>query len=331
MDFRLELQIKPWKQQLSLQQKLMLMGSCFTEHMAEKLSDYRFTVLENPHGILFNPVSISRALQAYSTSKTYEKADLFFHDGLYQSWEHHGRFADTDPDLALQKMNLETAAAGEFLQQPGWMIITLGSAFVYELKPGTSFGTNPEPLPVANCHKVPQLNFIHRLLSLEEVHASLEQMIEMARQMNPFIKIIFTISPVRHYREGLVENNRSKGLLQLGVMSMLQKQDVFYFPAYELVVDDLRDYRFYAEDLVHPNYLATQYVWEKFSAACISEESKLLMEKINRLNAAMHHRPRQPESANHKAFLAKMLAETKTLKEEAPYLKLDDAFDYFGG
>jgi hypothetical protein len=156
-------------------------------------------------------------------------------------------------------------------------------------------------------------------------------MIETVKQINPALKIVFTISPVRHYREGLVENNRSKGLLQLGVMNMLNKNDVFYFPAYELVVDDLRDYRFFAEDLVHPNYLATQYVWEKFSAACITEESKLLMERINRLNAAMHHRPRQPESPNHQTFLAKMLEETKALQHDAPFINLEDAFAFFGG
>ena len=330
MDFRLELNIKPWKERLHLRQKVMLMGSCFTEHMSQKLTDYRFKTLENPHGILFNPQSILQALEAYASRQVFESDGLFYYDGLWQSWAHHGRFAHGDPAEALKKINTELAEASVYIREADWLIITLGSAFVYELKPGTAFGQNGAPMAVANCHKVPQGNFIHRLLSYEEVCRDIGKMVQTVRAVNPGLKIIFTISPVRHHREGLVENNRSKALLHLAVMGQLQTDGIYYFPAYELVVDDLRDYRFFAEDLVHPNYLATQYVWEKFSMACISEESKLLMEKINRLNAAMQHRPRQPESANHKAFLAKMLKETIALKTEAPYLELPGAIAFFG-
>jgi hypothetical protein len=226
-------------------------------------------------------------------------------------------------------MNREAEEAASFLRIADWVIITLGSAFVYELKPGTEFASNEIPIPVANCHKVAQPHFIHRMMGFEEVKEALRQMVQIISGINPAIKIIFTISPVRHHREGLVENNRSKGLLHLGVHNMLQYSNVFYFPSYELVIDDLRDYRFYAEDLAHPNYMATQYVWEKFSEACIDEESKKIMQKINRLNAAMQHKPRQPESDNHKTFLSKMLAETMELSEEAPYLNVADYIAYF--
>jgi hypothetical protein len=331
MNLRLELQIKPWKQTLRLKDKVMLLGSCFTEHMATKLRAHRFRVLENPHGILFNPLSILHALKCYADQTVYKEKDIFFHNDIWQSWHHHGRFASVNQQEALTFMNTEAKEGALFLRSADWIIITLGSAFVYELNPGTSFADNREAMAVANCHKVPQPNFVHRMMHYEEVINSLKEMLDTISSINPRAKVIFTISPVRHHREGLVENNRSKGLLHLGVHHHLQRENVFYFPAYELVIDDLRDYRFFAEDLAHPNYLATQYVWEKFLAACIDEESRLLMERINRLNAAMQHRPRLPQSEKHKSFLAGMLADTKDLEKMAPYLDLSAYLQYFSG
>jgi len=330
MDFRLELQVKPWKQQLNLRDKVMLLGSCFTEHMSAKLARSGFSVCENPHGILFNPVSILNALEAYSTRKIYTSDGLFHFNGLWQSWQHHGRFASVQAAEALRLMNNESGIGAVSIREAKWLIVTLGSAFVYELKQESGFDLYGNSRVVANCHKVPAQHFIHRMLSFQEVQAALHEMILMVRNINPGVKIVFTISPVRHYREGLVENNRSKGLLHNAVGAMENgHENVFYFPAYELIMDDLRDYRFFAEDLVHPNYLATQYVWEKFSAACIDEESRSLMERILKINNAMQHRPRQPESEQHEAFLQKMLDETRALKETAPFLQLDEALAFF--
>lgn len=330
MDFRLELQVKPWKQQLNLRHKVMLLGSCFTEHMTAKLARSGFCICENPHGILFNPVSILHALEAYAAGKVYQSADLFHFNGLWQSWHHHGRFASVHAEETLGMMNREAQIASGFIRKAEWLTITLGSAFVYELKPGIEYDFIGSNRVVANCHKVPAQHFTHRLLAYTEVVAAIDEMILAARKINPGIKIIFTISPVRHFREGLVENNRSKGLLHNAVGAMENEhENVFYFPAYELIMDDLRDYRFFAEDLVHPNYMATQYVWEKFSGACIDDESRVLMERISKINSAMQHKPRQPESEQHRAFLQKMLNETLALKELAPFLDLDDATAFF--
>lgn len=330
MDFRLELQIKPWKRGLNIREGIMLMGSCFTGHMAAKLIQNRFSVLENPHGILFNPMSISNALKDYSTEKEFKECDIFEWDGLWQSWQHHGSFAGLNKSLVLAKMNKERENATIFLKKGGWLFITLGSAFVYELKPGTEIYPENETIVAANCHKVPAQYFRHRLLGYEEVLNGLKDIVNSARSNNPQLNIVFTISPVRHYREGLVDNNRSKGLLHNAVGEIQQlSEGIHYFPAYELIVDDLRDYRFFAEDLVHPNYMATQYVWEKFSAACIDEESRGLMEKINRINAAMQHKPRQPHSVQHQTFIAKMKAETELLAANAPFLNLSEALNYF--
>ncbi len=332
MDFRLELQVKPWKQKLNLRDKVMLLGSCFTEHMSAKLAGSGFRVCENPHGILFNPVSILQAFEAYATAKHYTEADLFYFNECWQSWRHHGRFASPKPEEALRQMNLETTEGSAFLRSAHWLMITLGSSFVYELKPQSEFIPPSSDPVVANCHKVPAQYFTHRLLTYPEVRAALDKMVRIACEINPQVRIVFTISPVRHHREGLVENNRSKGLLHnaVGEMEALH-ENIYYFPAYELIVDDLRDYRFFAEDLVHPNYLATRYVWEKFSDACIDEESRGLMERMAKINSAMQHRPRQPESRQHLAFLQKMLDEALTLQQQAPFLPLENAIAFFKG
>lgn len=330
MDFRLELQIKPWKRGINIREGIMLMGSCFTTHMAAKLAQHRFKVLENPHGILFNPMSIANALKDYASEKQFSEADVFEWNGLWQSWHHHGRFSGIDKGHVLSMMNKEREDASAFLKKSGWLFITLGSAFVYELKQGTEINPGNEVMVAANCHKVPAQHFTHRLPGYGEVLDAVHSIINTARFFNPELQIVFTISPVRHYREGLVENNRSKGLLHNAVGDVLQHAEgVHYFPAYELIIDDLRDYRFFAEDLVHPNYMATQYVWEKFSTACIDDESRGLMENINRINAAMQHKPRQPESEQHHAFLAKMKMETEQLAVSAPFLDLTDALNYF--
>lgn len=330
MDFRLELQIKPWKRGLNIRESIMLMGSCFTSHMAAKLAHHRFKVLENPHGILFNPVSIANALRDYKTEKHFTDTNVFEWNGFWQSWHHHGRFTDADKGLVLTNMNREREEGTAFLKKSKWLFITLGSAFVYELNPGTEIYPANEVIVAANCHKVPAQHFTHRLPGNGEVLDAVQEIVNIAQAANPTIQIVFTISPVRHYREGLVENNRSKGLLHNAVGEALQKSEgVHYFPAYELIIDDLRDYRFFAEDLVHPNYLATQYVWEKFSEACIDDESRGLMENINRINAAMQHKPRHKESEQHHTFLAKMKLETEQLAMKAPYLDLTDAINYF--
>lgn len=306
------------------------MGSCFTEHMAGYLKRYHFRVLENPHGILFNPVSIATALKHYEQGKVYSPADLFEQGGLWQSWEHHGQFANSNAETCTADINHAIQNAGDFLRQTNWLIITLGSAFVYELKPESAYNVTGLSQVVANCHKVPAPHFNHRLLDFETGKQALRQMVETARNLQPEIRIIFTISPVRHYREGLVENNRSKGLLHLLVSDALETYpDIFYFPSYELVNDDLRDYRFFAEDMVHPNYQATQYVWEKFKTACIRAESQEYFESIHQLNLAMNHRPRRPDSEAHEKFRQKMFVLAKSLSGQLPYLDFSEAIAYF--
>lgn len=306
----------------------MLMGSCFTDHMGRRLQQHKFRVLENPNGIIFNPVSIANAIDSYIQQKQYHLADLFYFNELWASWDHHTQFSHPDQAFCVQQINDSVNQAHTFLRHADWLILTLGSSFVYELN-DDSLGGQAGAV-AANCHKVPAPHFRHRMASYAEVAAALQRIIQQLQSFNPALKIVFTISPVRHYREGIVENNRSKALLHTAVHAMLQQYDhVQYFPAYELVIDDLRDYRFYAEDLVHPNYQATQYVWDKFSAAAIDEESNAIMKQLLSVYHARQHKPLHADSAQHRKFLETMFQKTAVLAKQYPFLDFTEELQYF--
>jgi len=321
MDFHLEFTPKPFDTKINHRQKLLLVGSCFTEQIGAKLLNHKFSVLDNPNGILFNPVSIAKSVTSYIENKRYGKDELFYQNECWNSWEHHSRFSNPDADECLRMINESQSGANAFLKTANWLLITLGSAFVYELE---------NKNVVANCHKVPTDKFNKRMLSIDEVVNGLQAMIEKALAFNPGLKIIFTISPVRHLRDGFVENNRSKATLIHAVHQLVEgDKTCFYFPAYELVIDDLRDYRFYAEDMVHPNYAATNYVWEKFIAACIDEPSQQLMKEIAIIVAAKNHRPFNPTSDQHKKFLQANMSRLKKLQEQYPYINFTEEAAFF--
>lgn len=328
MELRTELKIKSFAQQIDLRDAVFLAGSCFTEHIGAQLAANKFSTCQNPHGILFNPVSVSAALEAYEQEKLYTESDLFYHNELYSSWWHHGRFSHTNAHAVLLMMNAETSHAHHFLKSAQWAIITLGSAWAYRLRKEAPGYLEAEA--VANCHKVPAQHFIHYLLSYQQVCAHVQRIIKLLRQMQPGIRIIFTVSPVRHAREGLAENNRSKGLLLNAVHEAVEAHEgVFYFPAYELVIDDLRDYRFYADDLVHPNYQATRYVWQKFTDACINEASQKLMKEIAEIRTAFHHRPLHATTTHHHRFLQAYLQKTLALASAHPHLDFKAELERF--
>ena len=328
MDFRLEFSPKQLAQKINHRHKLLLVGSCFTENIGDKLIAHKFSVLQNPNGILFNPVSVKEALENYIANKIIDDADLFYLNEAYHSWQHHSRFSGITKEDAVQKINASTAAAHNYLKETDFVVITFGSAWVYELTEKAA-GAKPGAV-AANNHKAPADWFNRRLLSNQEVIQLVNEMIRLLQHFNPGIKIIFTISPVRHLREGFIENNRSKAALINAVHLATENfENVFYFPAYELVIDDLRDYRFYAEDMVHPNYAATNYVWEKFVASCIDEASQELMTVINEINAAVNHKPFNSTSEAHKKFFAINLQKTKQLQEKYPYLDMNKEIKYF--
>lgn len=328
MKFRYEVFVKKLQEPITHRHKLLLIGSCFTENIGEKLDKYKFATLQNPNGILFNPVSVAEALTNSIEKNNFTQKDLFYLNEAWHSWKHHSRFSGLSAEGALQKINASVNAAHLFLKDADYLVITLGSAWIYTL---TENAVNAKAGAVAaNNHKAPSNWFFRRLMTIEDVLRVLDNVIHRLFLFNPKLRIIFTISPVRHLREGVVENNRSKAVLIQAVHHLVDKFDkLYYFPAYELVIDDLRDYRFYAEDLVHPNYFATQYVWEKLVDACMDEPTKKLMEEIHAINLAYQHKPFNPFSAEHRKFLRNFYGKTKRLQEMHPYLNFQKEMNYF--
>jgi hypothetical protein len=329
MKFKLTLDATLSANPIHYQDKIMLLGSCFTENIGAKLQRHLFEVKENPHGILFNPVSVINALQDYIDNKQYVENDLFELNDLYHSWHHHSRFSDITAEAAMNKINTSINDAHAYLKVADKLIITLGSAWLYCL---TEVAPNNAGLVVANNHKAPAQWFTKKLMDPIELSLQLQQIVTSIQSINSKIKIIFTISPVRHLREGFIENNRSKAILIFAVHDIITKlNNVEYFPAYEYVMDDLRDYRFYAEDLVHPNYAATNYVWEKLVTTYFSEETQLIMSEVAELQLAKQHKPFNKATKAHQAFVTKALQKTQSLQTNYPNLPLHELQSFFAG
>ena len=335
MDFMLNIDLKKPSRQINYKDKILLVGSCFTEHIGNSLAELKFSVLQNPNGILFDPLSVSESLVSYIEGKRYNEKDLFQLNEVWHSWKHHSRFSNTDPDEAVKIINESQQQAHQFLKKADWIIITLGSSFSYRLtklaeSSIVSFNGRDLQRAVANCHRAPAQWFNKHLMTAEEIIANLENALQQLFQFNSDLNIIFTVSPVRHIRDGVVENNRSKARLIEAVHYLVNKYDKLnYFPAYELVIDVLRDYRFYDVDLVHPNYMATEFVLEKFAEGFIDEDTLEIMEQVRSIVIARKHKAFQPDTTAHKQFLKAYFDKTKILKEKYSFLNLSEELEYF--
>ena len=327
MDFFAPIRIPPLENPVRYGDRILLVGSCFTEHIGNSLQELKFSVLQNPHGILFDPASVCRSLVSYIEPALYKEDDLFQLNEVWNSWQHHSRFSAVSREKALAAINNSQQEAHRFLKQADWLIITLGSAWNYQL---TDLSAGPAGEGVANCHRAPAQWFRKQLMPINEIAVRLEECTARLKSFNPRLRIIYTISPVRHLRDGVVENNRSKARLIEAVHQQLGRFDgQYYFPAYELVIDVLRDYRFYDIDLAHPNYAATRFVLEHFSQACISDESRALMDEVKKLVTARKHRAFQPDTGAHRDFMRLQLEKAVSLKEQYSFLDLDEEIRYF--
>lgn len=330
MDFMVHIDLKKLSEPITYGDKIMLMGSCFTEHIGNELADLKFDVLQNPNGILFGPDAVCKSLLSYIVNKHYTGDDLFYLNEVWNSWDHHSRFSHINKDECLQGINQSQQKAHDFLKEADWLIITLGSSFSYFLTSQPSFDKPRKGEAVANCHRAPANWFNKEMLEIDTIKEMLVSCLEQLKAFNPRLKFIFTISPVRHIRDGVVENNRSKARLIEAVHHIVGKSEsAFYFPAYELVIDVLRDYRFYDIDMVHPNYPATEFVLEKFSDTCIAEGSQQLMKEVKQIIIARKHRPFQPETKAHQQFLAAHFEKAKLLQDKYPFLDLKEELVYF--
>jgi GSCFA family len=257
------------------------MGSCFAENIGAILKEQLFDIQINPYGIVYNPISIAQQLIFITTAKEYTVDDLFEHNGLWHSWQHHGSFASSNQDEVLSKINFELNEANQKIKKADWLVITLGSAYYYSLSDGQI---------VSNCHKVPAARFEKKIASRPQIIQEFQVVFDQLKQINPSLKVLFNVSPVRYLRDGLTENTISKSILHLAINEMVaQNKNCFYFPSYEIVIDELRDYRFYKADLVHPNEIAIAYIYEKFAAALYDHETNVCIKEVQQFNAFSNH------------------------------------------
>jgi hypothetical protein len=322
MEIQLPITIPSLEPRIRYGDKILLTGSCFTEHIGGALGDWKFDTLLNPNGILFDAASVASSLISYILPRVYREEDLVYQNELWQSWQHHGVFSRMDLQESLLEINTSQERAHAFLREANWLIITLGSAFSYRLVDGGG--------AVANCHRAPAQTFRKHLMTIGEIVSELDGCLHQLFYFNPTIRVIFTISPVRHIRDGVIENNRSKARLIESVHHLVGKFDrLFYFPAYELVIDVLRDYRWYDIDMVHPNYAATAYVLENFVEKCIDAAGQRLLEEVKKIVSARRHRPFQPATLAHRRFLQEHFQKAADLAREYPFLDFHEELNYF--
>jgi len=322
MNWMSPIDIKPLPMPITHRQGIFLIGSCFTEHIGKELQDLKFRTCMNPNGILFETESVCRSLQGYIERKVYTEEDLFFFNDIWQSWDHHSRFSNPVLSNCLREINQSQEQAHEQLQNADWLIITLGSSYTYRLI--------EERRWVANCHKYPGTAFEKVLVSIEDQVARLDNLIHRLFHFNNKLKIIFTISPVRHLRDGVIDNNRSKARLIETVHHLVGKfERLYYFPAYELVVDVLRDYRFYDIDLAHPNYAATQFVMEKFSDYAFDKQTLEMNREFKQLAIAGRHRPQHADTSQHQQFRKQFLQKAIAYQKDYPFLDFKQEIELF--
>ena len=300
---------------------ILMIGSCFAENIGEKLLQNKFNIALNPFGILYNPASIARSVNRIISGGLYQLDELCQNHELWCSFDHHGRFSDTDAERCLQGINDELSEAHRKLHRLDWLIITFGTAWIYSLK-----GTGEI---VANCHKLPSDIFIRRRMDPDEIVAGWNQVVASLRQVNPDINILFTVSPVRHLRDGAHENQISKSTLLLAIDRICREHPrSYYFPAYEIMLDDLRDYRFYDTDMIHPNSTAIDYIWDMFCNTYISEHAIEVMKEIEKIVNASKHRPIHRTTEIQK-FTTAFLEKIELLQQKMPYLDFGKEISMF--
>ncbi len=312
--FRTEL--KPPAQPLfdiTHQTPVLTIGSCFAENMAARLESLQFPILSNPFGIIYNPISIADCLNYLMIEDGFSEENLFFHNHLWHSWRHHGKFSDSDKNTLLESVNQTLETARLFFKKAKWVMLTLGTAHVYVEKKSNQV--------VANCHKAPPQYFEKKRLTPDAVFDNLKEKINEIFTQNADCQIIISVSPIRHLRDGLVENNRSKAALLLAVDALSAYfERVHYFPAYELVMDDLRDYRFFEPDMMHPSRQAIDYVWQYFVQTFFSKNTRDLVQEIEKINTMRAHRPMKMDTPQYQQFAHSLKVKTDDLTTRFPFL-----------
>ena len=319
--FRTPIFIVPSEIKIRYESHIMMIGSCFSENMGNHLSEAKFSVDNNPFGIVYNPLSINYGLTRLMDGKEYSADELQMNHDVWFSFDHHGKFSDIDMNTCLSGINNRFKDSAQRLQKANFIFFTFGTSYVYSLKSTGQI--------VSNCHKIPAKEFDRKRVPLEEIVEGYLTLIRRIRKINPDVCIVFTVSPVRHWKDGAHENQLSKSLLLLATEQICDQLDkTYYFPAYELMMDDLRDYRFYDEDMFHPNSLAVSYIWNKFTGSFMEPETALLMKEVDKIVSARNHRPLNAKSSQYKTFASKMIGEIKRLQDQLQ-ISLHEEEEYF--
>ncbi len=296
--------------------KMMFLGSCFAENIGSKMSEYLFQADINPFGVLYNPLSVSSGCWRLRHTLPFQQQELFYHNGMYNSFSHHSKFSNPSAEKALEGMNKALFSGSESLKSVSYLMITFGTAYLYRLKSTGAI--------VANCHKMPGNHFTRERMAIEDITQEWSALFNELWRMNPSLKIVLTVSPIRHWKDGAHYNQVSKSILLLAEQFLSEQYPgkVSYFPAYELMMDELRDYRFYAEDMLHPSSVAVNYIWERFCEAYIDKETQGAMKEVEKVNKKLNHRPFFEKDKAYKEFLTQTLLTINLLQEKNPYICL---------
>ncbi len=320
--FRTVVDIPESSRKISYSSKLMFIGSCFTEEIGNKLKDNLFDVDVNPFGVIYNPISVYNSLRILLEQRRFTESDLERRGSVWFSWYHHSRFSLPDKQQTLDLINSRIEQSSQFLRQSDFLFVTFGTAWVYVL--------NKTGQVVSNCHKLPERLFTRRLLEVDEIIKAYEELLPDLWQVNPDLKVVFTVSPVRHWKDGAVGNQVSKSTLILAIHKLLERfEQLEYFPSYEIVMDELRDYRFYADDMIHVGSQGVDYIWLRFGQVYFSADLDRTIKEVQKLVKAREHRPLNPQSDEYRQFVNSTIEKIMLLRKNQPHIRIDSLLEYF--
>mgnify|MGYP005838351653 CR=1 FL=1 len=322
MKFRTEISPEKSGLRIGYNTPLFFTGSCFSEEIGSYLERGKFDILINPFGVLYNPASVSDSLGRIIEGRKFTEKDLFEYRDRFLSLSHDTSFSGESPEDVLKSINSNLEIAGTKLKNAYFLFVTFGTARVYRLKSSGRI--------VSNCHKIPAQEFKREVLSVDEIASLWKDLIDKLREFNSRINIVFTLSPVRHWKDGAHGNQISKSILLLAIDRLMSEDSrLKYFPSYELMIDDLRDYRFYKDDLLHPSRAAVEYIWDYFAATYFEEDVLNLYREIENVMAGVEHRFIGNNRHETEAFKKNMLSRISQINKLYPGIKLDSEQEYF--
>ena len=322
MELRTTFTIEPSQDKITYNDRVMFIGSCFASSIGSQMEMGHIPVMINPAGAVFNPVSVSNTLDTITEQREFLLEDLHFHDGTWLSFYHYTDFSSEDPAIVLEKINRRSKEAFDFLKNARFLFVTFGTARVYRWK--------ETGLIVSNCHKIPSGQFETKMLTVDEIVTLWTEQLDKLQSLFPKLHIVFTISPVRHWKDGAHGNQVSKSVLFLAVEELLKhKIDPKYFPAYELVMDDLRDYRFYSEDMLHPSSSAINYIWEAFTGCYLDSKTIRTWNEVVKITKACNHHFNTDSDTKIKNFAERILRQISEIKDKFPAIDLSREQNYF--